>query len=169
MQRKFSVAKSRFHSTLLDSILEGLLIPGTVYDALEGILKTISDGINESSTSSLNQRQYWILMTIYKWDEYQQIVRPSKSRYSPPSLLNTPQWLTWLADIRTIYFDVSQSTSEYVSNKSHIDMVNLEMGYMQTDAIFNSDIFANGTSDAIKKYLDSLATAIVNQPKDIPV
>jgi hypothetical protein len=71
--------------------------------------------------------------------------------------------------VRTFYFEATSAVKKFVAGKTEIETVDLAMGFIQNDAIFNLDLWDSGIGDAIKNYLTAEGVAIVNKPIDIPV
>jgi hypothetical protein len=87
-----------------------------------------------------------------------------------PSELSQLHVLTILViAVRTFYFEATSTVKNYVAGKTEIETVDLAMGFVQTDAIFNLDLWDGGIGETIKQYLIAEGVAIVNKPIDIPV
>ncbi|EHK99317.1 hypothetical protein GLAREA_08724 [Glarea lozoyensis ATCC 20868] len=147
VERTYSVKKAEFHTELLTTFLEGMGLQPTVYGALEGVLKMISDSIF-SAENTTEKSMFYLLSTVYTWDEITKDVQPT---------------------VRTFYFEATSEVKKYVAGKATINTVNLKIGFMQNDSIFNLDVWDSGVGTEIKKYLVAEGVKIVNEPIDIPV
>src|ERR1700692_4548878 len=86
MSRKLEVKTVEVHTAILMAILEGFMIPTTVFGQLEKILNSISDGVIKAGNSQATENmQYWIMMTKYEYQAITKTVHPS-TLHSPLSL-----------------------------------------------------------------------------------
>lgn len=73
-----SVKKSELHLKLLQVAIQGITVPSSVHEKLEKILQSISDGIKTASKDQARKQMYWILLSVYKYDDRQDAVIPSE-------------------------------------------------------------------------------------------
>jgi hypothetical protein len=116
-----SVKRAEFHLEILQQALTGLTVPQTAFTALEKILNSIGDGIIKGgSTTSKSQQQFWIMLTYYKY-------------YHETGRFQTM--------IRTIGFQSTNSTREYLVGKSSIQIINFTCQFSGVQFDFNNKIY----------------------------
>lgn len=85
-------------------------------------------------------------------------------------MIITKQFLTVrIIAVRKFYSEANSEVKRYVAGKVRVGTVNLKIGFMQNDSIFNLDVWDSGAKDAITTYLGEEGVAIVNAAIDIPV
>jgi len=126
-QREFDVEKKDFHSTLLGALLKGLPIPTSAYSGFEKVLSSIFDTVEQTKNQRTSLTQ-WIMGFTYTWDAQQERVFTSH---------------------RTISYQINQSMKEFVSGKSHVTQVHIDMSYRQDDFDFTESIWNRYRDDVI--------------------
>ena len=80
MTKHIETKAVEFHTALLTTVLEGFMIPTSVFGQLEKILGSISNGILKAGSNNSSQNmQYWIMLTRYDYQAITQTVLPSTS------------------------------------------------------------------------------------------
>jgi len=80
MTKHIETKAVEFHTALLTTVLEGFMIPTSVFGQLEKILGSISNGILKAGSNNSSQNtQYWIMLTRYDYQAITQTVLPSAS------------------------------------------------------------------------------------------
>lgn len=87
VERTFNVKKAEFHTELLTTFLTGLKLNPTVFGALEGILKMISESIFQAREST-QKSMFYLLCSVYAWDDIMKIIIPSEFSFTFPFQLH---------------------------------------------------------------------------------
>ncbi|KAL6810218.1 hypothetical protein V8C40DRAFT_258757 [Trichoderma camerunense] len=150
--KQFTVEKNQFHQSLVSHFTEGLSLPKTILDKLEGFLTNVKNVINKSVTTT-DDVQFFIYIMLYVNDEVLQ---------------------TWRPYVRTIYFKPTQSLSQYTKKKGDESSgvkVNIGFEYVQMDGAFNNDLFESSAKIALTSSQDqaSVKFATRKEPLDIDV
>ncbi|KAK2692064.1 hypothetical protein QWA68_009052 [Fusarium oxysporum] len=129
MHKRIGTRAPSFHSKILTNVLEGYVIPTSVFANLEKVIKQIAEGIKLSGESSREPQQYWVMFTKPEYDETTQTVQ---------------------AVIRVISFQVTQDAKHYASRKGSYDEVSFDFNFHQYQAEFVEAIF-DGVKDKMDK------------------
>ena len=80
MTKHIETKAVEFHTAILTTVLEGFMIPTSVFGQLEKILGSIYNGILKAgSNNSSHNMQYWIMLMRYDYQATTQTVLPSTS------------------------------------------------------------------------------------------
>ncbi|EED20823.1 hypothetical protein TSTA_040170 [Talaromyces stipitatus ATCC 10500] len=135
-KKNFKVEKNVFHDTLVKTFTHGLNLPETITAKLENFLQNVKNVIDKASDTS-DSLTFFILITLYQQDDVAKIWRPY---------------------IRTIYFRVDQSLSEYTKkkgDKSSGKDVNVDFEYVQSDGQFNNALFESNAKTGINQLINA--------------
>ena len=165
--QKFSIAKDKFHTTLLNILLGGLPIPASVYPQFERVFKGIFSSIQETKNQTILQNQ-WILLFTYRWDETQPKILTCKFWHWRRNKKTSPEGIAHMVNLahRTVYYEVNQSIKEYVSQKQQVTDVHLDFLYKQDDFALTETVWRR-VKDDVNKAIGN--NDIINSPLDIPV
>lgn len=129
-RQTINVKKAEFHTEILKAVLEGFMIPVTVYSQLEKVLTSIGDGVLKVGMTNKSQSIiFWTEMVRYDWNP---VTRDSS------------------ASIQTIYFQSTENTTSYMIGKNSYDTVNFDLQFAQYRATFNNDIFGQIADESLK-------------------
>ncbi|KAM0280946.1 hypothetical protein ACHAO9_010977 [Fusarium lateritium] len=129
--KQFTVEKNAFHKALISHFTEGLKLPASILDKLEGFLTNVKNTINNSSTTS-DITAFYIFITIFVKDDVLQDWRPY---------------------VRTISFKPSQKLSTYTKKKGDDSSgvnVDIDFKYILMDGSFNNSLFESSAKDSIE-------------------
>ncbi|EXL63179.1 hypothetical protein FOCG_01545 [Fusarium oxysporum f. sp. radicis-lycopersici 26381] len=129
IHKRIETRAPSFHCEILTNVLEGYVIPTSVFANLEKVIKQIAEGIKLSGESSREQQQYWVMFTRSEYEEITQTVQ---------------------AVIRVISFKVTQDAKHYASRKGSYDEVSFNFNFHQYQAEFVEAIF-DGVKDKMDK------------------
>ncbi|EYB28013.1 hypothetical protein FG05_30296 [Fusarium graminearum] len=154
LEKNFRVEKGTFHDTLVSTFTEGLQLPPTINDKLEGILTNINKTIAISSDDDVSKTSqnltFFIIMSIFQKDEVLQMFRPY---------------------LRTIYFRVDQSLVKFSKGKnkgSQVD-VDVQIDYVQSDGSFNDDLFVANAKAGIQTLISGATSSVITDEIDVGV
>lgn len=78
IHKRIETRAPSFHCEILTNVLEGYVIPTSVFANLEKVIKQIAEGIKLSGESSREQQQYWVMFTRSEYEEITQTVQAGK-------------------------------------------------------------------------------------------
>ncbi|KAG9600649.1 hypothetical protein KCU77_g3120, partial [Aureobasidium melanogenum] len=125
--QEINVKRAEFHTEILKQALQGLTVPATAFQSLEKIVTAIGDGITLSSKTGKTTQQYWIMLTYYVYYAESGVIQPI---------------------IRTIGFEATNETAEYMAGKNRIDTVKFTCQFSGNQFDFNNKVY-EGIKDSI--------------------
>jgi hypothetical protein len=134
--QEINVKKAEFHTEILKQALQGLTVPAIAFQSLEKIVGAIGDGITLSAKTGKTTQQYWIMLTYYNYFAESGVIQPV---------------------LRTIGFQATNETAEYMLGKNKIDTVKFTCQFSGAQFDFNNKIY-----EGIK---DSISTAQIEDGK----
>ncbi|RKK89720.1 hypothetical protein BFJ71_g12093 [Fusarium oxysporum] len=148
IHKRIETRAPSFHCEILTNVLEGYVIPTSVFANLEKVIKQIAEGIKLSGESSREQQQYWVMFTRSEYEEITQTVQ---------------------AVIRVISFKVTQDAKHYASRKRSYDEVSFNFNFHQYQAEFVEAIF-DGVKDKMdKRQIEQDEELLENRITDVVV
>ncbi|RKK43031.1 hypothetical protein BFJ66_g10214 [Fusarium oxysporum f. sp. cepae] len=148
IHKRIETRAPSFHCEILTNVLEGYVIPTSVFANLEKVIKQIAEGIKLSGESSREQQQYWVMFTRSEYEEITQTVQ---------------------AVIRVISFKVTQDAKHYASRKGSYDEVSFNFNFHQYQAEFVEAIF-DGVKDKMdKRQIEQGEELLENRITDVVV
>ncbi|KAH0277554.1 hypothetical protein KCU91_g3082, partial [Aureobasidium melanogenum] len=125
--QNIEIEKAQFHTEILKQALQGLTVPATALQSLEKIVTAIGDGITLSSKTEKTTQQYWIMLTYYIYHAESGVIQPI---------------------IRTIGFEATNATAEYMAGKNEITIVKFTCQFSGNQFDFNNKVY-EGIKDSI--------------------
>ncbi|KAI9705868.1 MAG: hypothetical protein M1836_005274 [Candelina mexicana] len=141
-EKSISCKKFEFHNELVQAVLEGFLIPQSVFAQFERVLSIMNNDIAKLTSDKQSQNfQYWIMLTRY---DYQPIVKTVKPV------------------IRVISFETSAKLNDYSLHKATYQEVKMDFKFHQYECEFNDRIFAKLAPSMDRKLVDTGKVLIEN-------
>lgn len=144
--KEFRAIKPSFHTDLLNHFTNGLALPDAARSGLESILVPIADAIGKVGGES--RMFFYVGVNVFRWDDAWQrytICKLIRKTFQGSCLDD------FLADTRTIYFQVDQTLREWVAKKDSMQSdVAVRIDYNQLDTAFNEEAFESNGKDSIQ-------------------
>lgn len=145
-KKNIETKKVDFHMQLIQSILNGLIVPPQLHAELEKIFKAISDTIVQTQKTS-EGRVFWSLIQVFTYDEMRDDVR---------------------ASLRCLTYNLTQDMSNVVVGKASYEKINVNFYYSYGDYDFNENTWKQLRPD-INSFIIDLGKIQIRDTTKIPV